>query len=318
MDAFVAVLLAIIVLGIVIWYLYRSRKRAAERLEQSGETAAAAGLATASKVFDATEHHAPVEEFHVKGDEAMVTFGVPMPDKDDEVLNDLLLAEAVEVVRQRRHTLPIDDVEHIVVYAGRDGEHHLVGRTKLPSKGELPPPQVMAGLSLSHVAHDPFAAPFEERSDHSVVYDTRADVPADELPRLVDDVKIPKGLERGLRATGVDPEQMEGPDFVLALLRMFGYSVTEQAQPHSYIGVKDGQSVFILTDAYGPGEYPELDEGVVRRFLADFNSSGADRGMLVSDKYGPFMINEIESHQPKVRFITRERIQSFIDSMALG
>jgi hypothetical protein len=40
--------------------------------------------------------------------------------------------------------------------------------------------------------------------------------------------------------------------------------------------------------------------------------------MLISDKYAPFMIHEIEAHQPKVRFITRERIQRFVDSMALG
>jgi hypothetical protein len=30
------------------------------------------------------------------------------------------------------------------------------------------------------------------------------------------------------------------------------------------------------------------------------------------------MIYEIESNQPKVRFITRERVQRFIDSMAMG
>lgn len=316
MDGF-AIFLVVVVLGLVIFYLVRSRRRAAERLEQSSGAAPAAGLATARELFDDSAHHAPVEEFHVAGEEARVTFGVPLPDDDDQVLNDLLMAEAVEVVRQRRHTLPIDDVNHIVVYAGID-EPQLVGRTKLPSTGELPPPEVMAGLSLSHVAHDPFAAPFEERSDHSVVYDTRADVPADELGSLVDELKIPKGLERGLRAAGVDPEQMTGPQFILALLRMFGYSVTEQAQPNSFMGVKDGQSIYILTDAYEPGEYPELDESVIRRFVVDFQSSGADRGMLISDKYSPFMINEIEGRQPKVRFITRERVQSFVDSMALG
>jgi hypothetical protein len=30
------------------------------------------------------------------------------------------------------------------------------------------------------------------------------------------------------------------------------------------------------------------------------------------------MIHEIEANQPKIRFVTRERIQRFIDSMALG
>ncbi len=74
----------------------------------------------------------------------------------------------------------------------------------------------------------------------------------------------------------------------------------------------------MLTDAYDRGDYPELDESIIRRFLVDFQSSGADRGILISDKYSPYKIHEIEGHQPKVRFITRERVQSFVDSMALG
>jgi hypothetical protein len=40
--------------------------------------------------------------------------------------------------------------------------------------------------------------------------------------------------------------------------------------------------------------------------------------MFISDKYGPFTIYEIEANQPRVKFITRERIQRFVDSMALG
>lgn len=313
-----AIIVAVAIIGFVVWYLARSRKRNAERLEKAAGTAPAAGLSIAKEIFDSsTAHRAPLASFHVEGEQARVTFDVPMPEEDDDVFNDLLMAEAVEVVRERRHTLPIDDVNEIVVFAGQD-EPKLVGRTKLPSTGELPPPEVMAGLSLSHVAHDPFAAPFEERSDHSVVYDTKLDVPADELPPLRDELKIPKGLERGLRATGVNPDDMTGPEFVLSLLRMFGYGVTEQAQPDSYIAVKDGQSVYILTEAHGRGGHPELDESVIRRFLVDFQSSGADRGILISDKYSPFMIHEIEGNQPKVRFITRERVQSFVDSMALG
>ncbi len=84
------------------------------------------------------------------------------------------------------------------------------------------------------------------------------------------------------------------------------------------MAIKDGLSTYILTENYEKGDYPELEETVIRRFLADFNSSGAERGILLTDKYSPFMIHEIENNQPKVRFITRERIQSFVDSMALG
>lgn len=290
-----------------------------EEAARSGSTAPASGLSVNRDLFEPeVGHHAPVESFHVVGDEARVTFDVPLDDDDDEVLNDLLMGEAIEVVRQKRHTLPIDEVDHIVVFAGRDNVRE-VGRTKLPSTGELPPPALDSGLSFTHIAKDPFAAPFDdERADHGVAYETRADVPADELPPLREDLKIPQGLDRGLRALGTDPEELNGPEFVIALLRMFGYGVTEQAQTGSYMAVKGGISTFVATDGYQKGQYPELDEGVIRKFLADFGSSAADRGMLISDKYAPFMIHEIEANQPKVRFVTRERVQRFIDSMALG
>lgn len=313
------IVLALAVAGLVVFNLFRNRKRRMAEAAQAGSTAAAAGLSVSRDLFEAeVGHHAPVSSFHVVGDEARVTFDVPLEDDDDEVLNDLLVGEAIEVVREKKHTLPMDEVHHIVVFAGRDPVRE-IGRTKLPSPGELPPPAPGGGLSLTHIARDPFAAPFDEGStDHGVAYETRSDVPADELPPLRADLKIPKGLDRGLRALGTDPDRLDGPEFVIALLRMFGYGVTEQAHPGSYMAVKDGVSTYIATDAYQKGEYPELEEGVIRRFLAEFGSSSADRGMLISDKYAPFLIHEIESNQPKVRFITRERVQRFIDSMALG
>jgi hypothetical protein len=39
---------------------------------------------------------------------------------------------------------------------------------------------------------------------------------------------------------------------------------------------------------------------------------------LISDKYCPFMIHDLETREPRIRFITRERGQHFIDSMAMG
>jgi hypothetical protein len=311
--------LALAVVGLVVAYMFRSRKRRMAEAEKAGSTAPAAGLSVSRDLFDAEGgHHAPVESFHVVGNEARVTFDVPLEDDDDEVLNDLLMDEAVELLRAKRHSLPIEDVHHIVVLAGRDKVRE-VGRTKLPAPGQLPPPALDSGLSFTHIARDPFAAPFEEdRLDHGLAYETRADVPADELPPLQEDLKIPRGLDRGLRALGTDPEELSGPEFVIALLRMFGYRVTEQAFPGSYMAIKDGVSTYIATDGYEKGQYPEIDDAVIRRFLADFGTSGAERGMLISDKYAPFKIHEIEANQPKVRFISRERIQRFIDSMALG
>lgn len=317
MDVF-AIVLVIAVLGFVIWTLVRSRRRQAQRMGEAPKTAAGAGLATGRDLFAAdARHRVPVADFHVHGEEARVYFDVPLPEEEDEVLNGLLVDEAVEVVREKRHTLPIDDVTEIVVYAGR-GEPRVIGRTKLHSPGELPPPMGEMGLSFSHIAHDPFAAPFEEGTDHSVMYETRMDVPADELGPIVDELKLPEGLIRGLRAIGVDPAEVSAEDLVLALLRMFGYGVTEQAMSGSYMAIKDGLSTYILTERHQRGDHPELDDSVIKRFIGEFNSSGADRGILLTGKYAPFSVNEIEARQPNVRFVTRERIQHFIDLMALG
>lgn len=317
MDAF-AIVLVIAVLGFVVWNLMRSRKRQAKRMEEAPTTAAGAGLSTGEDLFDAdTKHHAPVADFHVQGEEAIVTFDVPLPDEDDTVLNELLVDEAIEVVREKRHTLPIDDVVTVVVMAGRPTARE-VGRASLPAAGELPPPVADMGLSFAHIAHDPFAAPFEDHSDHSVMYETKSTVPADELGPIIDELKLPEGLQRGLRAVGVDPEDVSAHDLILTLLRMFGYRVTEQAGQGSYIAIKDGVSTYILTEPHIKGSHPELDEAVINRFIAAYGSSGADRGILLTGKYGPFMVNDVEARQPNVRFITRERVQAFIERMALG
>jgi hypothetical protein len=312
------IVLTVFILGFVGFYLVRLRARQAKRLEEAASTAVGAGLSTVPDVFAPNaSHHAPVSEFHVRGEEIHVTFDVPLPAERDEILEDLLVDEAVEVVREKRHSLPIDEASTIVAFAGR-GEVREVGRTRLPAPGQLPPPLLDGGLTMTHVAHDPFAAPFEEQVDHSIHYQVRSDAPTDDLPPLGAELQIPKGLDRGMRALGVNPDIADGTDLVLALLRMFGYRVTEQAYPGSYLALKDGKSTYILTEGYAPGDPPEISESVIRRFLADFNSSGADRGMLLSARYAPFSIFEVENRQPKVRFVTRERVQGFIDAMALG
>jgi hypothetical protein len=302
--------LALVVIIVLAVALSRQRKRAAGMdLEDKS------WLRAAPVEDDAAVRTAPVRDFHVHGNEARVTFDVPLPDQVDQVLNDLLVDEAVEVVREKRHTLPIGDVTEIVVFAGRD-EVMEVGRAKLPSPGELPPPIDRDVFNLTHIARDPFASQFDV--DHTVSYDTAVRVPADELKPLFQDLRVPQGLDRGLRARGVDPDAVTGPEFILALLEMFGYSVSPQGEPDVYLATKDNLRTFIRTDSFDPGEHPELDEGLVRKFVAEFATSGADRGMFISDKYGPFMTHDIEATDRRIRFVTRERAQGFIDSMALG
>jgi len=258
---------------------------------------------------------APVAQFHVSGNQAMVTFDVPLDEEDDEILNELLVDEAVEVVREKRHQLPISDVHEVVALAGR-GSVREVGRTKLPSPGVLPPPPPVSLLHLGNVTRDPFTA--ENADQHAVAYETKTNVPSDELPPIGEELRIPKGLERGLRATGVDVQTASGAEIIVGLLQLFGYSLDTSTGSGSYTAQKGGESTLVVVDPYEPGGDPEVAEEAVRAFTGRFSMSGASRGVFVSEKYAPYMIYDVEKREPRIRFLTRERLQEFIDSMAIG
>jgi len=261
-----------------------------------------------------TDQRAPVTEFHVVGSEARVTFDVPLDDEDDEVLNEILLDEAMEVLRDKKHTLPIADVHEVVVFAGR-GAAREVARAKLPSPGVLPPPPPVSLLHLGNVAPDPFKADADVQP--AATYETKSQVPADELPPIGKELKIPKGLQRGLRAAGVDIDRASGPEIILGLLKLFGYQIEASPEPGVFNAIKDGETTLVVVEGYSPGDHPEVDDGRVRAFAGRFAMSGARRGVFVSEKYAPFMIYDIERNEPRLRFITRERLQEFIDSMAI-
>ena len=302
----------IVVVGLVIiaFALSRQRRRAKEMdLEDT------TWLRDQPEEPEAIANRSPVTEFHVHVNEARVTFDVPLGEEDDQVLNEILIDEAVEVVREKRRSLPIDDVTVIVVFAGRDPVRE-VGRTELPSPGELPPPMETQMLNLTHVARDPFAQQFDP--EVKVEYQTKVQVPGDELGPWRDELHVPEGLIRGLRARGIDPATIDGPHFVLALLEMFDYRVQQLDDPDTHMATKDGAKIFIRTEPHSSGGHPELDEAVVKRFVVEFGTSGAQWGMFISDKYAPFLIHDVESREPRIRFITRERGQQFIDSMAMG
>jgi len=61
-----------------------------------------------------------------------------------------------------------------------------------------------------------------------------------------------------------------------------------------------------------------LQESEVGRFVVDFLSSGADRGLLITEKFSPFEIYDRERREPRMRFITRERLQAFVDALTVG
>lgn len=259
----------------------------------------------------------PVAEFHVAGDAATVSFDVPLPPGEpDAVLRDLLIHEAVEVVREKRHHLPIGDVTRVVVLGRRDGAWHEVGSLPLATPGELPPPTppiLIAGLHRE-ASFDPF--------------DTVADLPAhapglqshtgeDDLPPIASELRLPAGIAAGLRAQGIDPTAAQAGDLVLGILRLTGATITARDE-HTHDALIGGRRTLIRLVPHRPGDHPELNDADVRRFAADFVSSGAERALLITEKYSPFEVYERERRNPRARYITRERVQHFVDALALG
>ena len=260
-----------------------------------------------------------VSDFHVRGEEAQVFFKVPLPAEGaDEVLSDVLLHEAVEVLREKRHTLPIEGVRRVVAFGHRDGEFVPVGQISLREPGVLSPPQTPSPLlQFGKLGYDPLEEQFAaERPGRAPGLAEAA--PRAELRPVGQELRIPRAVEAGLRSRGIDPQQMSAGELVVALLELVGYSVVPAERESTFFATKGGIRTYLRVVPHEAGDHLEVDERVIDEFFVDFASSGADRGLLVSDKYGPFVIHSRERREPRVRFVTRERLQHFVDALALG
>lgn len=268
--------------------------------------------------IDAGRPRPRVSEFHVRGEEAQVIFDVPLPDGEiDEVLAELLTNEALEVVREKRHELPINGVTTVVAFARRGGEPRRIGSVSLEEPGVLPPPMVAApSLHLGHIGFDPLEKQFSDELLHnapSLASDQRADT----LGPIGQELRLPRAVAVGLRAQGIDPATMTSAEMVHSLLRLFGYAVTSTDNPLARRATKSGSTTYLREDPYQPGDHPEVDELTMRQFVMEFVNSGAERGLLISDKFSPFGVYEREKREPRIRFVTRERLQKFIDALSL-
>ncbi len=294
----------VVVLAIVVLVVVRSRR--------SGTGASASASAPAP----ATRPRPSVAEFHVTGGDARVHFDVPLPPGPvDDVLASLLGHEAVEVVREKRHTLPIDDVHRVVALGRRNGEWAEVTTVGLDTPGTLPPPALPH--PLPHASRVEFDV-FDHFSDlPEQVPGTTARSGDERLGPFGAEMSLPAPAQAAVRSQGIDPATAAAHDVVLGLMRSAGYVLDETGEG-SYLAHRGGQTTFIRVVPHGEGHHPELSEQDIRRFVVDFGSSGASRGLLITEKYSPFEIYERERRDPRVRFVTRERLQGFIDTLALG
>lgn len=306
-------LLVILALIAVAVLLRRSRRQLEERL---GKPEAPGPAVAPVEDLDVVHPRPRVAALHVVDEEARVTFDVPLPAEEDEVLTELLVSEAIEVVREKQHTLPMAQVSRVVVLAGK-GTPRRVGEARLEVPGELPP-RLSAPplLSLATIAADPLEHQFEDHVER--VPTTQAPSAGDVLHPLGGELQLPKAVETGLRAQGIDPATMSAGDLVAGTLRLLGYRVAPGSAPDTFLASKGGTATFIRQDGYETGDYPEVEGEAIRRFVLEFEQSGADRGLYVSEKYAPFEIYERERREPRIRFVTRERLQKMVDALALS
>ncbi|MFP5331308.1 MAG: hypothetical protein ACLGHX_02940 [Acidimicrobiia bacterium] len=256
--------------------------------------------------------HPPVAGFEVEDGIAKVTFGVPVAPDVDEVLREVLMVEAIEVVRERRHTGTVPPFTEIAVYAGKPHAREIASRP-FPD-GVLPENTTPSMLNLSAIALDPIEV-MVDKGPATLDLPTRSS--GDRVGPIGPEIRLPKAVDTGLRAQGIDPSTMTAAELVTGLLSLVGYRVTPGVADHTWFAQKGGEKTFIREDPLGPDGYPEIDDAAIQRFLFESQTAGTGRGLFVSDKYAPFGIHEKEAREPRIRFLTRERLQKFVDGLNL-
>jgi len=264
--------------------------------------------------------HVPAAEFHVEAGDARVYFDVPLPrNAPDPVLRDLLMHHAVEVVRRKRSAhLPLTGVSTVRAYGVRDGVAVEVGSLTLDEPDILPVVQIPDLIPhAASTSYDPLAMIAEQDLAHAPGLAEAAS--GDELVPICKEIRLTEAVDAGLRAQGIDPCVMTATDLTLGLLRIAGYTIVPGETPGTFLATRGASRAYLMAVDHHADEYPELSEQVVRQFAVSFATTpGVDHGLLITDKYGPYLIYDQEQREPRCRFITRERLQAFVDSIAMG
>lgn len=311
MTVAVTILIVVIAVAVVAF--------AAHALRSAGRTAELS-VAPASPV---PKRPMPiVSEFHVKGDTATTLFAVPLGDAEPgQHLIDLLCASAVEYVRHRADEgLPLDGVKHIEVSAMRGDESEVLSTVDLPNPGVLPDRD---DTVLVEPSHDPISAVHAVVSDETV---SSASDGAASLGAVSELIVLSGPTESHLRSIGVDTDEMSLNDLVLGLLRVSGYDVhlgrsgfseSLGGKADTYGLIRNGQQTLLVILPHTDGSHPELEDSVLARFAVEVAQSDPDQAILVTDKYSPYSMYEREKRDSRCVFITRERLQAFVDSFGL-
>jgi hypothetical protein len=310
----VFIVLAVVIFGGAIYAIKAVGASRSGATDHDGDAKPSAGLSLRPEVTD----------FHVKGDTAAMVFNVPLGESEaGQHLVDLLTAAGVEHMRELvEDGLPLDGVARVTVSAMRNGTPEQIGTFELPEVGMLPSTTDMPVLQA--VEHDPVAVLAAVVADESV---TSAPTSTGTLEPVSSFLELTGPCEARLRAAGVDTSTMSHSDLCHGLLRIGGYVINDATPQASLASAPDaevfsvtraGQRLQIVVLSHVEGDYPEVDDRVLAELAILAASPNVDKVMLVTDKFSPYSMYDREKRSDSVVFVTRERLQAFVDSFGLG
>lgn len=314
MTAVVFIIIAVVILAGAIY--------AIKAVSKSG--LGASGSTTEESTSSGFSLRPEVGDFHVKGDAASIVFNVPLGDSEaGQHLVDLLSGAAIEHMHELvANGLPLDGVARIVVFAKRGADPKQVAVVELPEVGTLPSPVAMPELHA--IEHDPVAVLATVVADDSV---SAAPPSSGTLEPVNSFLQLTSPSEARLRAVGVDTSTMSHGELCRGLLRIGGY-VTNDATPHAgltsapdaevFSVTKAGQRIQVVVLSHSEGEYPEVDDRVLAELAVMAARPDVDKVMLLTDKFSPYSMYERERRSDALIFVTRERLQAFVDSFGMS
>lgn len=306
MPAVVVVLIVIAALVVVGLYL-RSRGGGVSQRSVAG------AIATPERTLFEVD-------FKVDGTTAHVYFDTHVPAGGaDDVLTALMGREAMRVFESKADHLPLSEVRHVTAH-GKTGDSTVAVTTidvkKPRDMDHMDAPDasdVVRAQDVKALSEDPLGAVHAMKFGRATGY--RGGV--DELPPLSKELKIPANVIESVAGPGGTIAGMSLQNFITGLLRTAGYDVQVKGDGTG-TARKGAISTYVQFVDHVEGSHPELDERAVDAFVMKFMASGADRGMLFTPKFGPYAIYEKERRNQKVKYMTRERLQAFVDSVAMG
>ncbi|NND02803.1 MAG: hypothetical protein HKN91_08450 [Acidimicrobiia bacterium] len=302
----VIVILFVIVVLIAVGLFFRSRSGGMPTRTVAG------AIATEAKALNDVD-------FNVEGATAHVYFDTAIPAEGaDTVLEALMGREAMRVFHEKADHLPLDGVHHVTAHGKR------AGSTVAVTTVDVRTPAAMDDMDAP-ASDDVLRADDVAGSDdllgalHAMEFGRGSGYRggSDDLPPLSAELAIPAKVIEAVAGAGGTVDGMSLRDFISGLLRAAGYDVAVTADGTG-TARKSGKTTFVQFVDHAAGSHPELDESSVDAFVMKFMSSGADRGMLFTPKFGPYAIYEKERRNDKVKYMTRERLQAFVDSVAMG